>query len=160
MRGVFNKFPDFFVQAFKIFVGTWKFTMLLLYMLWDDWPMFMISASNEQLQQEFKYTLLKPDSHSWGISKVQSGHEDTLKERYAITFSLKLGKNATETYGMLQTAFRASYMNRASVVEWHKIFKEGRESVRDDEKCGRSKKVNTPELIVQRVRVRVTILRF
>ena len=38
-------------------------------------------------------------------------------------------------------------MNRASVFEWHKRFKEGRESVRDDERCGRSKEVNTPELI-------------
>ena len=39
-----------------------------------------------------------------------------------------------------------------------RIIKEGRESVRDDEKCGRSKEVNTPELIGQRVRV--TMLRF
>ena len=44
-------------------------------------------------------------------------------------------------------------MNRASVFEWHKIFKEGRESVRDDERRGRSKEVNTPELIDQRFRV-------
>ena len=29
-------------------------------------------------------------------------------------------------------------MNRASAFEWHKRFKEGRESVRDDERCGRS----------------------
>ena len=49
-------------------------------------------------------------------------------------------------------------MNRASVFEWHKRFKEGRESVRDDERCGRSKEVNTPELIGQTVRV--TVLRF
>ena len=71
-------------------------------------------------------------------------------------------KNATETYGMLQTAFRPSCMNQASVFDWHKRFKEGRESVRDDEKCGRSKEVNRPELISQRVRVRlrVTMLRF
>ena len=33
---------------------------------------------------------------------------------------------------MLQTAFGASCMNRASVFEWHKRFKEGRESVKDD----------------------------
>ena len=63
-------------------------------------------------------------------------------------------------YGMLQTAFGASCMNQASVFEWHKRFKEGRESVRDDERCGRSKEVNTPQLIGQRVRVRVTMLRF
>ena len=88
---------------------------------------------------------------------MQSGREDTLEERYAIKFCFKLGKNATETCGMLQTAFRPSCMNRASVVEWYKRLKEGRESVRDDERY-RSKEVNTPELIGQRVRV--TMLRF
>ena len=91
---------------------------------------------------------------------MQSGREDTLEERYAIKFCFKLGKNGTETYGMLQTAFEASCMNRALVLEWHKRFKEGRMSVRDDERCGKSKEVNTPELIGQRVRVRVTMLRF
>ena len=80
---------------------------------------------------------------------MQSGHEDTLEERYAIKCCFKLGKNATETYGMLQTAFGSSCMNGASVCEWHKRFKEGRESVRDDERCGRSKEVRTPELIGQ-----------
>ena len=49
-------------------------------------------------------------------------------------------------------------MNRALVFEWHKKFKEGRVSVRDDETCGRSKEVNEPEVIGQRVRV--TMLRF
>ena len=80
---------------------------------------------------------------------MQSGREDTLEERYAIKFCFKLGKNATETYGMLQTAFRPSCVNRAAVFEWHKRFKEGRESVRDDERCERSKEVRTPELIGQ-----------
>ena len=80
---------------------------------------------------------------------MQSGREDTLEERYAIKFCFKLGKNATEPYGMLETAFRPSCMNRASVFEWHKRFKEGRESVRDDERFGRSKEVRTPELISQ-----------
>ena len=131
--------------------------MLLLYILWDDWPIFMISGSNEQLQQQLEYTLLKPDCHSCWISEMQSGREE---ERYAIEFGFKLGKNATETYGMLPSAFGASCMNRESVFEWHKRFKEGLESVRDDERCGGSREVNTPELIGQRVRVRVTMLRF
>ena len=74
-------------------------------------------------------------------------HSDTLEEQYAVKFCFKLGKNATETYAMLQTAFRLSCMNRASFFEWHKRFKEGRESVKEDERCGRSKEVNTPELI-------------
>ena len=155
-------FQPFFVQAFKIVIDSWKFTMLLLYILWDDWPIFRISASNGQLLQELEYTLLMPDCHSWWISKMQSVREDTLEERYAIKFCFKLGKNATEMYGMLQTAFGASCMNWASAFEGHKRFKEGRESMRDDETCGRSKEVNTPELIGQRVRVRarVTMLRF
>ena len=44
----------------------------------------MISGSNEQLQQQLEYTLSKPDFHSWWISKMQSGREDTLEEQYAI----------------------------------------------------------------------------
>ena len=160
IRCAFNMFPDFFVRAFKIIVDSWKFSMLLLYILWDDWPILMISGSNEQLQQQLEYTLLKPDYHSWWISKMQSGREDTLEERYAVKLCFKLGKNATETYGMLQTAFGVSCMNRASVFEWHKRFKEDRESVREDERFGRSKEVNTPELIGLSVRVRVTMLRF
>ena len=80
---------------------------------------------------------------------MQFGREDTLEERYEIKFCFKLGKNATEIYGILQTAFRPSYMNRASVFEWHKGFKEGRESVRDDERCGRNKEVRISELIGQ-----------
>ena len=95
--------------------------MLLLYIWWDDRLIFRISGSNEQLQQELEYTLLKPDCPSWWISKMQSGREDALEERYAIKFCF----------------------------EGHKRFKEGRESVRDDERCGRSKEVRTPELIGQ-----------
>ena len=60
--------------------------------------------------------------------KMQS---DTLEEWYAIKLCFKLIKNATETCGMPQT----SCMNRASVFEWHKRFKEGEEAVRNDEVC-------------------------
>ena len=41
---------------------------------------------------------------------MQSGHEE---EQYAIKFCFKLGKNAAEMYGMLQTAFGAFCMKRA-----------------------------------------------
>ena len=54
---------------------------------------------------------------------------DTLEEWYAIKFCFKLRKNAKEMYGMHQTAFGASCMNHASVFEWHKRFKEGRQGV-------------------------------
>ena len=150
-------FQTLSVWAFIIVVDSWKFNMLLLHILWDDWPIVMISGLNEQLLRDLEYTLLKSDCHRWWISKKQS---DTLEERYAIKFCFKLVKNASKTYGMLQTAFGQSCMNRASVFEWHKRFKEGKESVSDDERCGRSKEVNTPELIGQRVGVWVTTLRF
>ena len=113
--GEFNHFPDFLGGSFKIDGDSWKYSMLLLYTLWDDWPIFMISCSNEQLQQQLEYTLLKSDCHGWWISKMQSGLEDTLEERYAIKLSFQLGKNAIEMYAMLQTAFGVSCMNRASV---------------------------------------------
>ena len=72
---------------------------------------------------------------------------DTLEERDAKKLCFKVGKNSTETYGMLQTAFRLTCMDQASVSVRHKRFKEGKEAVRDDEICGRSKEVDTPELI-------------
>ena len=78
---------------------------------------------------------------------MQSGREDTLEELYAIKLCFKLGKNATEMYVMLQTAFQPSCMNRASGFEWQTRFKKDKESVRGDERYGRSKEVNTPQLI-------------
>ena len=75
--------------------------MLLLYILWDDWPIFMISRSNEQLQQELEYTLLKPDSHSWWISKMQSGRQDTLEKRYAIKLCFKIPQKHMECFRLL-----------------------------------------------------------
>ena len=91
--------------------------------------------------------------------EFQKGNVD-FGEQYEIKFCFTLGKNTTETYGMFQTAFQPSYMNRASVFEWHKRFKESRESVREDKRCGGSKEVKRPELIGQRVRVMVIMWRF
>ena len=72
----------------------------------------MISALNEQLQQELEYTLLKPDCHCWWISKMQSGREDTLEERYAIKVCFKLEKkchrnvwNASDCFSTIEHQF-------------------------------------------------------
>ena len=95
----------------------------------------MISGSNEQLQQELEYTL-----------QMLSGREDTLEEGYALQFCFKLGKNATKTYGMLQTAFAwIGHQFLSGIRDSRKV----RESVRDDERCGMSKEVRTAELIGQ-----------
>ena len=153
-------FQIFFVKAFKIVVDSWRLSMLLLYihlMRWltnfYDFPFKWTATAGIGIHPTKTWL-----SRRW-ISKIQSGREDTLEERHAIKLCFKLGKNATETYGMLQTAFGASCMNRTSVFEWHKRFKEGRESLRDDERSGRSKEVNRPEFIGQGFRVRVTMLR-
>ena len=76
----------------------------MLYILWDEWPIFMISGLNENLLQKLDYTLLKPDYHSCWISKMQSGREDTWEEQYAIKFCFKLGKmpqKHMECFGLL-----------------------------------------------------------
>ena len=95
IQDAYDKFPAFFWTGIKNYVDSQKFSILLIYILWDDWPIFMISGSNEQLQKQLEYTVLKTDCRSWWISKMES---DTL---YAIKSCLKLGKNAIETYGML-----------------------------------------------------------
>ena len=68
-------------------VDSWKFSMLMLYIFWDDWPISMIPGSNEQLQQELEYNLPKPDCYSWWISKMLSGREE---KWYAIKLCFKL----------------------------------------------------------------------
>ena len=137
--------------------------MLLLYILWDDWPIFYdfrfkwtataaigIQPTKAWLTQLVNF---KNATWTWGYFRRMIYNK--------IQFWTRKKKNS-EAYVMLQTAFGPSCMNRASVFEWHKRFKEGRESVREDERCGWSKEVNRPELIGQRVRVRVrvTMLRF
>ena len=65
VRRAYDKFPVFFVRAFKIVIDSRKFSILLIYILWDDWPIFMISGSNESLKPQLEYTRLKPECHSW-----------------------------------------------------------------------------------------------
>ena len=125
VRDAFNKFPDFFVQAFKIDVDSWKFSMLLLYILWDDWPIFMISGSNEQLHQELEYILLKSDCHSWWISKIQF---DTLEERYAIKSRFKLGKKGQRNVWNASNYF-STILHESSMSFWVAKEIQGRHGV-------------------------------
>ena len=121
-------FQTFFVWVFKIVIDSWKFSMLLLYILWDDWPIFMISRSNEQLQQQLEYTLLKPDCHSWWISKMQSGCEDTLEEQYAVKFCFKLGKKCHRNIWNASDCFW-SILHELSISFWVAWEIQGRHGV-------------------------------
>ena len=110
-------FHTFYVQIFKIVVDSWKFSMLLLYILWDDWTIFMISGSYELLHQQFEYILLKPDCYSWWISKMQSGLEDILEERYDIKFCFKHGKKCYRNLWNASDSFW-SILHESSMSFW------------------------------------------
>ena len=73
MRSTFNKFPDFFLYRFLYCRIHLKIQYVIAIRL-------MISASNEPIQQQLEYTLLKTDCHSWRISKMQFGREDSLDQ--------------------------------------------------------------------------------
>ena len=150
-----TSFQSFFVWAFKIGEDSWKFNMLLLYILWDDWSIFIISGSKEQLQHELEYTLLKPDNYSLWISKMISY---ILKERYAIKFRFKprkMPQKRIECFRLL-----------LEYLVWIKHqfssgIRDSRKTVSlwgDDERWGRSKEVNRPELIGQTVRVSLSVI--
>ena len=83
-------FLTFFVQAFKIGIDSWQFSMLLLYILWDDWPIFMISGLNATAGIGIHPT--KAWLSQLVNFKMQSGHKDTLEKRYAIKFYFELEK--------------------------------------------------------------------
>ena len=46
IRGVFNRFPDVFVQAFKIVGDSWKYSMLLCYGLTDQCLCFQVQINS------------------------------------------------------------------------------------------------------------------
>jgi hypothetical protein len=50
-----------------------------------------------------------------------------MEQRVAIKFCVKLKKTATETFEILRSACGEKCL-RTSVFEWHRRFKEGRES--------------------------------
>ncbi|XP_011883996.1 PREDICTED: putative uncharacterized protein FLJ37770 [Vollenhovia emeryi] len=77
--------------------------------------------------------------------------ESTIEQRYAIKFCVRLGKNATETFSMLQDAFKDNCLSYSQVKKWHKAFKEGPEEVADEPRSGRPSTSRIDEN-VQRVR--------
>uniref|UniRef100_A0A8C3BF43 Mos1 transposase HTH domain-containing protein n=1 Tax=Cairina moschata TaxID=8855 RepID=A0A8C3BF43_CAIMO len=54
-----------------------------------------------------------------------------------IKFCVKLSKTGKETHDMIKEAYGDADMGRSGVFEWHKLFREGRERVEDDDCSGR-----------------------
>ena len=63
-----------------------------------------------------------------------------------IKFSFKLGKPATECYGMFKTAFGEQARGRSQTFQWFFRFKAGSTSIDDDERSGRPVSSSTPEM--------------
>jgi hypothetical protein len=62
-----------------------------------------------------------------------------LEQRINIKFCAKLGKSTSEILQMLTKANGVDVMKNWSVFEWHKMFKEGRKDMKDNERTGRPK---------------------
>uniref|UniRef100_A0A8C3CC15 Transposase n=1 Tax=Cairina moschata TaxID=8855 RepID=A0A8C3CC15_CAIMO len=69
--------------------------------------------------------------------------ERLLEQQYAIKFCVKLGKMGKETHDMIKEAYGDAAMGRSGVFEWHKLFREGRERVEDDD---RSRRLSTSKI--------------
>ena len=116
-------FQTFFVWAFKIVVDSWNTSYVMLYILWDDWTHF------------YYFRFKRTATAAIGIHPTKVWLSLLVNFKNAIwrwgrticnKFCFKLGKNTTETYGMLQTAFRPSCTNRESVLS----------GIRDSRKAG------------------------
>ena len=59
------------------------------------------------------------------------------EQRVAIKFCCKVDFSATKTVELIQKAYGDAELSRTTVFEWHKRFREGRESVKYDESSGR-----------------------
>ena len=68
-----------------------------------------------------------------------------VEQRYALKFCVKLEKSATETLAMIQKAYEKDALSKAQVLRWHKMFKEGRESVEDEQRTGRPSTSHTSD---------------
>ena len=62
---------------------------------------------------------------------------DLKEQRLTVKFCVKLGKSATETFAMLNTAYSDVAMKHTACFKWHERFKDGRQSIEDDEHPGR-----------------------
>lgn len=59
-----------------------------------------------------------------------------MEQRAAIKFCFKLGKTATETFKMIEEAYKDESLSRKNVFKWFAMFKDGRESIEDAERPG------------------------
>ena len=79
------------------------------------------------------------------VSKVRSSFcvlsrakmQRSLEQHHVIKLCAKLGKSGSETLQLLRTAYGDAVLSSAQVLMWHKAFKDGRESIENEERAGR-----------------------
>ena len=81
------------------------------------------------------------------VSWVKMQH--SVDQQYAIKFCVKLKKSATETLAMIQKAYGKDALSKAQVFRWHKVFREGREDVEDEERVGRPSTSHTSDNVAK-----------
>jgi len=57
---------------------------------------------------------------------------EIIQQRSSIKFCVRNEISAAETHRMLQKAFGDQTLSRASVFDWHKLLKDGRERIEDE----------------------------
>ena len=57
--------------------------------------------------------------------------------RSVVKFCVALNKSPTETLKMIQSTGKYGKYSRAFVFKWHERFRSGRDSIEDDQRCGR-----------------------
>jgi hypothetical protein len=70
---------------------------------------------------------------------------DVKEQRSCIKFFFKLGNTVSETHGMLKEAFGYNALGQTPIYQWFKRFKNGRMSVDDEERSGRSSTGTRPK---------------
>jgi hypothetical protein len=74
---------------------------------------------------------------------------DVKEQRICINFCFNLGNTAAETHKMLKEAFGDNALSLTQTYEWFKRFKNGRMSLDDDERSGRTSTGTTTENVAK-----------
>ncbi|GFX92574.1 hypothetical protein TNCV_2520331 [Trichonephila clavipes] len=70
-----------------------------------------------------------------------------VQHRMNIKYCVRLGKSATETCKMLKYVYGRDTLSGTQAFEWHRRFREGKDSVEDNECSERSRTIHIAENI-------------
>jgi transposase len=71
------------------------------------------------------------------------------EQRANIKLMCRLGKSASETLSVLQQVYGDTALKKSAVYDWFSRFKDGQETLEDDQRSGRPSTSRTEEMIVK-----------